>query len=119
MKNIKKLTGYKGNDMLELIDRLHRLELNRTRELIFIDFLVEVKPDWGDGWYFDPSNIRNEFVVHNSHNSKSHDGYDWKDEVSKHLFELDSVTGYKWVEFAVNARRTRNLYAITVHLRRA
>ena len=117
MKNINALKKFKGNNIVELIERLQSLETTRPHEIFFIEFQVQVKADYGS-WVYDHGNLANECRIHDSHNDKAHSDWNWRDEVAKYLSRIDMDFAYEWDEFCVQTRRRRNLYVIDVFLRR-
>ena len=114
MKNINALKHFKGNSIVELIERLQSLETTRPDEIFLMEFQVQVKAYYGS-WFDDPGDAANHHIIAAC---RSDVDCIWRDEVASYLSSIDMDFAYEWDDFCVKATRSRNLYMINVFLRR-
>ena len=111
MKNINALKNFKGNNIVELGEKLLALKTNRPGETFNVDFEVQV---WNDNcllWLPDTTHRENFRRI------ESTMVRNWKWDVAWHLAYLDKEFPNGWEEFRVQPYRHNNHYAVTVLLR--
>ena len=117
MKNIKHLASYKGNDIMELMDRINSLEPTRPNEWVCVYFEVCVNCD--GRWFYDCSLSSHSHLIHSISPLKyKYDKTYFSEEVVKYLAHLDMDFDYEWEGVDITYQRRGNLYDIGVRLHR-